>query len=51
MPHRAGVAALAAAFGGVLPYATKLVVKNDSGAAFAGSGNDLYTLDVTGDLT
>ena len=42
---------LAAAFGGVLPYATKLDVTNDSGAAFAGSGNDLYTLDVTGDLT
>lgn len=28
---------------GVLPYAAKLIVKNDSGAAFASSGNDLYT--------
>lgn len=37
--------------GGVLPYATKLIVKNDSGAAFAGSGNDLYSLDVSGDMT
>lgn len=40
---------LAAALpGGVLPYATKLVMKNDSGAAFASSGNDVYTMDVTG---
>jgi hypothetical protein len=45
------VFSLAAAFGGVLPYATKLIVKNDSGAAFASSGNDLYTLDISGDLT
>lgn len=37
--------------GWVLPYATKLIVKNDSGAAFAGAGNDLYTLDDSGDLT
>ena len=43
--------ALAAALGGVLPYATKLIMKNDSGAAFGSSGNDLYTLDITGDLT
>jgi hypothetical protein len=43
---------LAAAFPGwVLPYATKLILKNDSGAAFAGSGNDLYTLDDNGDIT
>lgn len=43
---------LAAAMPGwVLPYATKLIVKNDSGAAFASSGNDCYTLDDTGDLT
>lgn len=37
--------------GGVLPYATKLILKNDSGAAFASSGNDVYTLDTSGDLT
>ncbi|MFS2027070.1 hypothetical protein [Massilia sp. CT11-137] len=42
---------LANAHGGVLPYATKLIVKNDSGAAFASSGNDVYTLDLSGDLT
>lgn len=36
---------------GILPYATKLILKNDSGAAFASSGNDLFTLDTTGDLT
>ena len=45
------VFSLAAAFAGVLPYATKLIAKNDSGAALASSGNDVYTLDVTGDLT
>lgn len=42
---------LANAHGGVLPFATKLIVKNDSGAAFASSGNDVYTMDVSGDLT
>lgn len=46
------VFSLAAAYpGGVLPFASKLIVKNDSGAAFAASGNDLYTLDDTGDIT
>lgn len=45
------VFSLAMAFGGVLPFATKLIVKNDSGAAFASSGNDVYTMDVTGDLS
>jgi hypothetical protein len=42
---------LANAHGGVLPFASKLIVKNDSGAAFASSGNDVYALDVSGDLT
>lgn len=37
--------------GGILPFATKLIVKNDSGAAFASSGNDVYTLDANGDIT
>lgn len=41
---------LATAFGGVLPYATRLIVKNDSGVAFAASGNDLYTQDYNGDI-
>ncbi len=46
------VFSLAAAYpGGVLPYATKLIVKNESGAALASSGNDLYTLDNSGDIT
>lgn len=30
-----GIFRLAAAFGGTLPYATKIIVKNDSGAALA----------------
>lgn len=42
---------LANAHGGALPYATRLVVKNDSGVAFASSGNDVYTQDISGDLT
>lgn len=37
--------------GGVLPFATKIIARNDSGAAFSGSGNDLYTSDVSGDST
>jgi hypothetical protein len=41
---------LAAAFGGVLPYATRLIVKNDSGVALAASGNDAYVLDYNGDI-
>lgn len=28
---------------GQLPYATKLIAKNDSGAALSGSGNDVYS--------
>lgn len=43
---------LAAALpGGILPFATKLILKNDSGAALAATGNDLFTLDASGDLT
>lgn len=45
------VFSLGAIYAGVLPYATQLVVRNDSGAAFASSGNDVYTLDASGDLT
>lgn len=40
-----------AAPGWVLPYATKLVAKNETGAALASSGNDVYTIDDTGDIT
>lgn len=46
-----GVFSLAAACGGVLPYATRLILKNDAGATLAASGHDLNTLDVSGDLT
>ena len=47
-----GIFDIAAAMPGmVLPFATKLIVKNDSGAAFAGSGNDVYTVDASGDIT
>lgn len=42
---------LAGPNGGVLPYASKLIVRNTSGAALAGSGNDVYTQDITGDIT
>lgn len=45
------VFSLAAAFGGVLPYATRLIVKNDSGAAFAASGHDAYMANQTGDIS
>lgn len=46
------VFSLAGAYpGGVLPFASKLILKNDSGAAFAASGNDVYTLDDNGDIT
>lgn len=43
---------LAAAMpGGLLPYAVRLIAKNDSGAALASTGNDAYTQDATGDIT
>jgi hypothetical protein len=45
------VFSLAAAFGGVLPYATRLIVKNDSGAALAASGHDAYRADQSGDVS
>lgn len=46
------VFSLAAAMPGwILPYASKLIVKNDSGAAFAATGSDVYTLDNSGDIT
>jgi hypothetical protein len=38
-----GIFDLSAAYpSGQLPYATKLIAKNDSGAALGSSGNDLY---------
>lgn len=38
---------LAAALGGVLPYASKIIVKNDSGAALAASGNSVYYSEIS----
>jgi hypothetical protein len=42
------VFSLAAAFGGTLPQQTKIIVKNDSGAALAASGHHVYYSEVTG---
>ena len=38
---------LAAALGGVLPYASKIIIKNDSGAALAASGNSVYYSEIS----
>lgn len=42
---------LAAAFGGALPYACKIIIKNDSGAALAASGHAVNYTMIDGDLT
>jgi hypothetical protein len=31
----------------VLPYASKIIVKNDSGAALAASGNSVYYSEIS----
>lgn len=49
--QRTNTFSLATAFGGVLPFATRLIVKNDSGAAFAATGHDAYMQDQNGDIT
>lgn len=46
-----GIFSLAAVFGGVLPQQTKIVVKNDTGAALASSGHSVYYSEVTGAST
>lgn len=38
---------LASVYKGCLPYASEVVVKNDSGAAFAASGHHVYYAEVT----
>ena len=38
---------LAAALGGVLPYASKIIVKNDSGAALNASGGSVYYSEIS----
>lgn len=43
-----GMFSLAAAFSGALPQQTKIIVKNDSGAALAASGHSVYYAEVTG---
>lgn len=38
---------LAVALGGTLPYASKIIIKNDSGAALAASGNSVYYSEIS----
>jgi hypothetical protein len=45
------ILALAGAFGGVLPYAAKIIIKNETGATLNSSGNSVYYAEVTGDVT
>jgi hypothetical protein len=46
-----GVFSLAMVFGGSLPRAARIIVRNDSGAALAASGHAVYYSEVTGDVT
>lgn len=41
------VFSLAAAYGGVLPYASEIVVRNDSGAALNASGGSVYYSEIS----
>lgn len=41
------VFSLAAAFGGVLPYASEIVLRNDSGAALNASGGSVYYSEIS----
>lgn len=43
-----GIFSLAAAFQGTLPLQTKIIVKNDTGAALAATGHSVYYSEVTG---
>ena len=43
-----GVFSLAAAFGGVLPQQSKIIIKNDTGAALASSGHSVHYSEVKG---
>lgn len=38
---------LVASLGGTLPYASKIIIKNDSGAALAASGNSVYYSEIS----
>jgi hypothetical protein len=46
-----GVFALAGACGGVLPFAARVIVKNETGVALAATGNSVYYQTVDGDAT
>lgn len=41
---------LAAAFSGVLPKQTKIIIKNDTGATLGNSGNSVHYAEVTGNV-
>lgn len=41
------VFSLAAAYGGVLPYSSRIIIKNDSGAALAASGHSVTYAEVS----
>lgn len=41
------VFSLAAAYGGLLPYASEIVVRNDSGAALNASGGSVYYSEIS----
>lgn len=45
------VFSLAGACGGVLPFAVKVIAKNETGAALASSGHHVYYQAVDGDIT
>ncbi|ROH88009.1 hypothetical protein ED236_00505 [Pseudomethylobacillus aquaticus] len=45
-----GVFSVSGAFGGALPPYLKFVIKNETGAALAGSGNALKVAEVTGEV-
>lgn len=46
-----GMFDLAAAFGGALPAAAQIIIKNETGAALAASGHAVYHTSVDGDIT
>lgn len=43
-----GVFSLAAAYGGVIPLQSKIIIKNDTGAALASSGHAVHYSEVKG---
>lgn len=46
-----GVFSLAAACGGVLPFAVRVIIKNETGVALASSGHAVYYQTVDGDAS